>query len=109
MKDIIFTHTTQKDIKSFPERAKRKAGYELMAVQMGMEPVDWKPMPTIGTGVREIRIHEGGEHRIIYIAKFEEAVYVLHAFTKKTQRTPKKEIELARKRFSQLQRERENT
>ena len=77
-----------------------------MAVQMGMEPTDWKPMPIIGTEVKEIRIHENGEFRIVFIAKFPEAVYVLHAFRKKTQKTPKKDILLAQQRLKQLEQER---
>ncbi len=109
MKHIIFKYTTQKDIKNFPEEAKRKAGHELMAIQMGIAPIDWKPMPSIGAGVKEIRIHENGEFRIIYIAKFQEAIYVLHAFQEKTQKTPKKDISLAQTRLKQLQQERRNT
>ncbi len=108
MKHIVFKYTTQKDTRNFPEDAKRKAGHELMAVQMGMDPIDWKPMPSIGAGVKEVRIHENGEFRIIYLAKFTEAVYVLHAFQKKTQKTPKKDISLAQARLKQLQQERRN-
>jgi len=106
MKPVIFIFTAQKDIKAFPDGARQKAGHELMAVQMGMEPTDWKPMPIIGTEVKEIRIHENGEFRIVFIAKFPEAVYVLHAFRKKTQKTPKKDILLAQQRLKQLEQER---
>ena len=63
---------------------------------------DWKPMPTIGTGVREIRIQSEGAYRVIYVAKFEEAIYVLHAFEKEAQKTAKRDIELARSRFREL-------
>lgn len=69
-------------------------------------PSDWKPMTTVGPGVIEIRIHTGVEHRIFYVAKFEEAVYVLHAFEKRTRQTPQLEIELARKRLRDLNRRR---
>lgn len=79
-----------------------------MAVQMGMDPIDWKPMPSIGAGVKEIRIHENGEFRVVFVARFPEAVYVLHAFQKKTQKTPKKDIDLARQRLKQLEHERRN-
>lgn len=79
-----------------------------MAVQMGMDPIDWKPMPSIGAGVKEIRIHESGEFRVVFVARFPEAVYVLHAFQKKTQKTPKKDIDLARQRLKQLEHERRN-
>ncbi len=77
-----------------------------MAVQMGMDPIDWKPMPSIGGGVKELKIHENGEFRVVFIAKFPEAVYVLHAFQKKTQKTPKKDITLAQQRLKQLEQER---
>ena len=77
-----------------------------MAVQMGMDPIDWKPMPSIGAGVKELKIHENGEFRVVFIAKFPEAVYVLHAFQKKTQKTPKKDIALAQQRLKQLELER---
>ena len=71
-------------------------------VQQGLEPNDWKPMPTVGPGVQEIRIHTGLEHRVFYVAKFAEGVYVLHAFEKRTRKTPKRELELARERFRAL-------
>jgi phage-related protein len=74
----------------------------LRRVQQGLEPNDWKPMPTVGTGVQEIRIHTGLEHRVFYVAKFAEGVYVLHAFEKRTGKTPKRELELARDRFRDL-------
>ena len=74
---------------SFPADARRIGGFQLWLVQRGEEPRDWKPMPTVGLGVNEIRIHTGVEHRIVYIAKFQEAVYVLHAFEKRARRTPK--------------------
>jgi phage-related protein len=69
-------------------------------------PSDWKPMTTVGTGVIEIRVHTAIEHRVFYIAKFEEAVYVLHAFEKRTRQTPRADIELARKRLADLTRRR---
>ncbi|WP_289022857.1 type II toxin-antitoxin system RelE/ParE family toxin [Desulfobacter postgatei] len=106
MKEITFIGSSLKDLKSFPAPAKQRAGHELMAVQMNIDPTDWKPMNTVGPGVKEIRIHEGGEFRVLYVAKFAEAVFVLHAFQKKTQKTPKKEIDLAKSRLKQLQQER---
>lgn len=72
----------------------------------GLEPNDWKPMPAVGLGVREIRIHTTLEHRVLYIAKFDDAVYVLHAFQKRTQRTPKRDVELARQRLGEAMRRR---
>ncbi len=77
-----------------------------MSVQMGVDPLDCKSMVSIGKGVKEIRIHTDGEFRIIYVAKFKEAVYVLHAFQKKSQKTSGKDIGLARKRLKQLQEKR---
>jgi phage-related protein len=67
-----------------------------------MEPSDWKPMTTVGTGVREIRVHTKTEHRVCYMARFAEAIYVLHAFEKRSQKTPARDIELARTRYREL-------
>jgi len=75
------------------------AGFELRRVQQGLQPTDWKPMVSVGAGVEEIRVHTGQEHRVFYIARFEEGVYVLHAFEKRSRRTPAKEIEVARTRL----------
>ncbi len=86
-------------LRGFPAPVRRQAGHDLFLVQRGLEPGDWKPMRSVGPGVIEIRIHVGGEHRVLYVAKFEEAVYVLHAFEKRTQQTRKADIELARKNF----------
>jgi phage-related protein len=74
----------------------------LRRVQQGLEPNDWKPMPTVGPGVQEIRIHTGLEYRVFYVAKFAEGVYVLHAFEKRTRKTPKRDLELGRDRFGAL-------
>ena len=93
---------------AFPVAARRDAGFQLDSVQHGLAPFDWKPMSIIGGGVQEIRIDKGGSYRVIYIAKFEEAVYVLHAFQKKTRRTLKKDIDLAKQRFRDVQRLRSN-
>ncbi len=89
---------------AFPVSARRDAGFQLDSVQHGLAPFDWKQMPTIGTGVQEIRINKGGAFRVIYIAKYEEAVYVLHAFQKKTQRTSRRDIGLAKQRLRDVQR-----
>lgn len=89
-------------LQNFPTTARREAGYQLDRVQRGYDPKDWKPMSTIGQGVREIRINEQGQYRIIYIAKFEEAIYVLHAFQKKTQKTNKHDIEIAKGALQQV-------
>ena len=78
------------------------AGFQLRRVQRGLEPSDWKPMAAVGTGVREIRIHTETEHRVFYVARFDEGVYVLHAFEKRTRKTPKRNLALARSRYREL-------
>jgi phage-related protein len=102
MKPLDFIGSSLDDLRNFPEEARKEAGFELYAVQRGFEPGDWKPMPSIGRGVKEIRIHVLGEWRVIYVAKFEDAVPVLHAFQKKTQKTSQHDIEIARKRYKQI-------
>lgn len=86
-----------------PLGAKREAGHQLDKVQHGVLPDDFKPMKTIGAGVMEVRIRdEAGAFRVVYVAKFESAVYVLHCFQKKTPKTDKRDIELARQRLAEL-------
>ena len=102
MKPLNFLGSSLDDLRNFPEEARKAAGFELHAVQCGFEPRDYKPMSSIGRGVKEIRIHVLGEWRIIYVAKFEDAVYVLHSFQKKTQKTSQHDIEIARKRYRQI-------
>ena len=105
-KPIIWVGTSIEDIRAFPEDARRDAGHFLHLVQQCLEPPDWKPMPSVGTGVYEIRIHTGLEHRVFYVAKYVEGIYVLHGFQKKTRKTPAPEIELGRRRLKQIIRER---
>src|ERR671919_2115596 len=76
--------------------------FQLWRVQRGLDPNDWKSMPSVGLGVQEIRIHTGVEHRVLYIARFAEAVYVLHAFEKRARRTPRHYLDLARQRLRWL-------
>jgi len=102
MKNLRFIGSSLDDMRDFPADARRQAGFELDAVQRGLEPSDWKPMTGVGIGVREIRIHVLGEWRVIYVAKLADAIYVLHAFQKKTQRTRREDIELARRRYRQI-------
>ena len=85
-----------------PEAARRDIGVELTLVQGGDLPTDWKPIRGVGAGVMEIRVHRPGEFRVIYVAKFAEAVYVLHAFGKKSQKTPKADLDLAKQRYAQM-------
>jgi phage-related protein len=106
MKRLAFLGRSFSDLSNFPSGPRRKAGYQLRFVQSGMEPEDWKPMPSIGAGVREIRVRDdAGAFRIIYIASFAEAVFVLHAFQKKSQKTVTLDIELARTRYKLLLKE----
>lgn len=99
MKTLRFVGSSLDDLKNFPAEARREAGFELEAVQRGLMPSDFKPMLAVGAGAYEIRVRVLGEWRIIYVAKFERAVYVLHAFQKKTQKTRKEDIELAARRY----------
>jgi phage-related protein len=93
-------------LRRFPETARRRAGYQLDRVQRGLEPDDWKPMASIGAGVREIRIRdESGTFRVVYVAKFVGAVYVLHCFQKKSARTNSRDLEIAARRYREVQKE----
>ena len=103
MKSLKFVGSSIDDLRDFPAEARRQAGFELYAIQRGDEPSDWKPMREVGPGVREIRIHVLGEWRVLYVARFADAVYVLHAFQKKTQKTSRQDIELARRRYTQVE------
>ncbi|MDR6815441.1 phage-related protein [Neorhizobium sp. 2083] len=90
-------------LRDFPEPARKEAGVQLHKIQLGLEPSDWKTMTTIGAGVREIRIRdETGAFRIIYVTRIEDAVYVLHAFQKKTQQTAKRDLDIATARLRQI-------
>jgi phage-related protein len=108
LKRVSWIETSLEDLRRFPELAQDRLGRQLHRVQLGLEPFDYKSMPIIGAGVYELRSHASGEHRVVYVARHQEAVYVLHAFEKKTQKTPQRELALARRRFSALQRAREN-
>ena len=93
------------DLRAFPLNARRDAGYQLDKVQRGLEPSDWKPMTTVGRGVREIRIREdSGAFRVIYVASLSERIYVLHAFQKQSQKTSVKDLDLAKARFKAIER-----
>lgn len=103
MKAIIFHGTSLAEIKKFPENVRKDVGDQLRFVQLGLDPADWKPMVNIGQGVKEIRIKEAsGQYRVIYVAKLADAIHVIHAFKKKSQKTSKKDISLARQRYKQI-------
>jgi len=103
MKPIEFLGDSLEQLRAFPEAARKEAGVQLHKVQLGLEPSDWKPMSSVGQGVREIRIRdEAGIFRVLYVANLEDAVYVLHAFQKKTQQTADRDRDLAKARFRQI-------
>jgi phage-related protein len=105
-KPVEFRGSALDDLRTFPEAVRREAGYQLDRVQHGREPDDWKPMNTVGRGVREIRIRDAaGAFRVLYVAKFDDAVYVLHCFQKKMQRTSKADLNLAAQRYRDLLKE----
>jgi phage-related protein len=101
-KAILWTGSSLDDLRAFPEDARRVAGFELRRVQQGLQPTDWKSMVSVGAGVEEIRVHTGQEHRVFYIARFDEGVYVLHAFEKRSRKTPAREIDVARTRLGDV-------
>jgi phage-related protein len=100
VKPIAFLGGSLDDLRGFPADARRQAGYQLDRVQRGLDPDDWRPMPSIGAGAREIRVREpAGAFRVIYVATFADVVYVLHAFQKKTRQTAKRDVDLAASRL----------
>ena len=107
LKPIVFCGDSRETLRSFPESARRRAGHQLEMVQLGRDPDDWKPLNAVGTGVREIRVRdERGIFRVLYVTKFGDTIYVLHCFQKKTQKTSAGDVEIAARRYKELQRER---
>jgi phage-related protein len=107
MKPLSFLGNSLQCLRDFPDDARQDVGFQLDKVQRGQQPADFKPMPTVGIGVEELRVwDDSGTFRVIYLARLKEAVYVLHAFQKKTQATSKQDLELARSRFADLMRSR---
>jgi len=105
-KPVEFKGSSLLDLRAFPAGPRREAGHQLDQLQRGLDPDDWKPMSSIGPGVREVRIRDSdGAFRVIYVAKFEEAIFVLHCFQKKTQKTSQKDIALATHRYKDLLKE----
>ena len=101
-KSIIWLRSSRRDLRAFPALARQLAGFQLRRVQQGLDPDDWKPMPTVGPGVREIRLHIAGAHRVFYVATLAKAIYVVHAFEKKTQKTSARDLRIGRDRFRAL-------
>jgi phage-related protein len=103
VKPVVWMGGSRESLREFPETVQDSLGFELYRVQCGFEPKDWKPMTTVGPGVKEIRVRdEAGIFRIIYLATRPEGVYVLHCFQKKTQQTSRPDLELAKKRFKAI-------
>jgi len=103
LKPLEWLGTSRWVVHNWPKGARTGTGSELLRVQQGEEPSNWKPMTTVGEGVTEVRVsYDGNQYRVLYVAKFQKAIYVLHAFRKKTQKTPKWELELARRRYNSL-------
>lgn len=105
MKPVRFLGDSLKCLREFPEDARQDAGYQLDQVQRGKQPSDFKPMPSVGKGVEELRVwDDSGTYRVIYLARLQDAVYVLHAFQKKTKTTSKHDVEMAKSRYAELMR-----
>ena len=102
VKPIVWMGTTLADLRRFPADARVDAGHALYLVQLGEEPPDWRPMSIVGPGAAEIRIHSEREYRVIFVARFAEAVYVLHVFAKSTRRTRNADTNLARARLREI-------
>lgn len=99
-KELRWVGSAYGDLMNFPRETRRNAGFELGKVQAGLEPEDWKPFDDVGAGTREIRLRNtSGIYRVMYVAKFDEAVYVLHCFQKKTQATSKHDKDVAEARY----------
>ncbi|SEO80303.1 type II toxin-antitoxin system RelE/ParE family toxin [Aquisalimonas asiatica] len=107
MKGIEFWGDSLDVIRNLPEGARAAIGFQLDRLQRGLQPDDFKPMKTIGSGVEEMRVRDAGNaYRVIYFARVEDAVHVLHAFQKKTEKTSKQDLAVAAQRFKQLDAER---
>jgi phage-related protein len=102
VKPLFWVGRSRDELRGFPYEARREAGYQLGRVQFGEEPTDWRSLTDVGAGVCEIRIHGAVERRVLYVAKFPEAVYVLHAFAKSSRRTPRLNLDVARARWRTL-------
>lgn len=103
LKPLKFIGSSQDDLRKFLESVRKSIGTELLVIQYGGMPKDFKPMPDIGIGAYEIRVHIGGAWRVIYVARFSESIYVLHAFQKKTQKISKLDLTLAIKRYKLIE------
>jgi phage-related protein len=106
-KPVIWVGSSLEALRNFPDVARQRAGHNLHLVQLGLEPGDWKPMTDVGPGVAELRIRTERAHRVFYVARFGEAIYVLHAFEKKTRKTTRQDLEIGRARLREVLRMRQ--
>ena len=106
MKAIAWMGSSKRDLIACSAAVAHVAGRELERVQRGADPTDWKPMPSIGSGAREIRVHTDGELRVFYVATFPDAVYVLHVFEKKSRKTSPRDLALGQRRYQRMRQER---
>jgi phage-related protein len=102
MQTIIFMGDSRERIQAFPEAARRAVGRQLLRVQHGLDPQDYMPMTSVGAGVREIRIHVDGAFRVFFVTNIGNAIYVLHAFAKKSQKTSRSDLDLGKKRYKEI-------
>ena len=106
LKPLLFRGNSLVTLREFPKEARQEAGLQLDRVQRGLEPNDWKPMDVVGSGSREIRIRDArGIYRVLYVSKFGQTIYVLHCFVKKTQKTAASDLEIATRRYKEIQKE----
>ncbi|MGF6241249.1 phage-related protein [Paraburkholderia sp. GAS38] len=106
-KEIRWVGSSYNDLLAFLEEPRRQAGFQLGKIQAGLDPDDWKPFAAVGPSTREIRVKESdGIYRVMYVSKFEEAIYVLHCFQKKTQATSRHDCEIAEVRYRAIVNER---
>ena len=108
MKPVAFIGKALDELKAFPDAARREAGFQIFNLQSGLDPDDWKRLVGVGPGVMEIRVHENGEFRVVYVARMPEAVNVIHAFQKKSQATAKRNLETIKRRYAAMVKERES-
>ncbi|WP_312214148.1 type II toxin-antitoxin system RelE/ParE family toxin [Pseudescherichia sp.] len=102
-KDIVWLGSSREDLLAFPVETRKEVGYQLHSIQFGIEPADWRPFSEVGPGVNEIRVRDiSGIYRVMYVAKFEDAIYVLHSFQKKTPQTSKYDKDIAKMRYNTL-------
>ena len=105
-KPLAWVGSARRDIRAFPADARRRSGFQPRRVQHGLDPDDWKPMTSVGPAAREIRVHVKGEFRVLYVATFPEAIYVLHVFEKKTRKTSPRDLALGEQRYRLMLKER---